>query len=145
MGIVPTSMENYMTEATTAVVVRKTTAELLALAEARVVTLRAKLTAETMLNNVFEGDDVQFNYGRPNSKEGVQSKRGIVIGRREMETGVQLLIEVTGETAFDTERLKAFTRDVTVNYTRPIAEGVVEAANADVSEAADDSDPLASA
>ncbi|WCD56041.1 hypothetical protein [Caulobacter phage BL198] len=134
-----------MTEATTAVVARKTTAELLALAEARVATLRAKLTAETMLNNVFEGDDVQFNYGRVNSKEGVTSKRGIVIGRREVETGVQLMIEVTGETAFDTERLKAFTRDVTVNYTRPIAEGVVEAANADVSEAADDADPLAAA
>lgn len=131
-----------MTTETTAVVVRKTTAELLAAAQERVAKLQAKLTAETMLNNVFEGDDVQFNYGRANSKEGIVSKRGIVIGRREVETGVQLLIEVQGETAFDTERLKAFTRDVTVNYTRPIAEGVVEAANAEV---ADDNDPLTAA
>ncbi|ALF01643.1 hypothetical protein CPT_Percy9 [Caulobacter phage Percy] len=135
-----------MTTETTAVVVRKTTAELLALAEARVATLRAKLVAETMLNNVFEGDDIQFNYGKSNSKDGIVSKRGLVIGRREMETGVQLMVEVQGETAFDTERLKVFTRDVTVNYTRPIAEGVVEAANAEVTpEASDESDPLAAA
>ncbi|WCD56146.1 hypothetical protein [Caulobacter phage KSC] len=142
MGTVPASHGDYYMTTETTAVVRKSTAELLAAAQERVAKLQAKLTAETMLNNVFEGDDVQFNYGRANSKEGIVSKRGIVIGRREVETGVQLLIEVQGETAFDTERLKAFTRDVTVNYTRPIAEGVVEAANAEV---ADDNDPLASA
>ncbi|WCA46205.1 hypothetical protein [Caulobacter phage DCM] len=136
-----------MTEATATV--RKSTAELLALAEARVATLRAKLTAETMLNNVFVGDDVDFKYGR-GEKQTV--KRGIVAGRREVETGVQLIIDVAAVDAegnpdpFNSERLKAFTRDVTVNYTRPIAEGVLEAAIAEVADdSADASDPLVAA
>lgn len=114
---------------------KKTLTEQLVEAEARVETIKQRIAAEALINNVDVGDDVEFAYGRAERK---RLLRGTVEGKKETDQGLQLRVTV-GE-GFDAEGYKPFARDLTQNFTK----GTTAPANddADNSEAVD---PLAAA
>lgn len=122
-----------MTDQTVVVRVKKSVAEQIEALEAKIVSLRAKLNADALLNNVAQGNDIGFTFGRG---EKARELRGVVTAVREpSETEGKLYRVVINQGTFEEQAFKVRPDQVTANFSAASDE-------APVADASDDEGPL---